>query len=224
MNGKKLNTKTHKPYPHLLKWVLSTFKSLNNSKSLQVCGYSLTVRLIINFLLQFCLISLKRGHELGFRLAPDAARFQASEVSKNPRGLPSWSVHIQLDSPETALTMGTWIRPGGKTSGVGRGLFWHSPFSKRQRSVQALNGKYLDRSYFALASWIRPLLRKIIMITADLRGRCRQSPIVLGGEGQSLGTKDILSVGTVDTRWSHVDINSVRVVRLYVGASTKRSS
>ena len=112
MNGKKINTKTHKPYPHLLKRVLSTFKSLNNSKSLEVCGYSLTVRLIINYVLQFCLISLKRGHELGFRLTPDAARFQASSVSKNPRGLPSWSV--QLDSPETALTMGAWIRPGGQ--------------------------------------------------------------------------------------------------------------
>ena len=40
MKKKKINTKTHKPYPHLLKKVLSTFKSLNNSKSLQVCGYT----------------------------------------------------------------------------------------------------------------------------------------------------------------------------------------
>ena len=29
------------------------------------------------------------------------------------------------------------------------------------------------------------------MIIAELRGRCRQSPIVLGGEGKSLGTKDV---------------------------------
>ena len=39
----------------------------------------------------------------------------------------------------------------------------------------------------------------IIMIIAELSGRCRQSPIVLGGEGQSLGTKDALSIGPLDT-------------------------
>ena len=37
------------------------------------------------------------------------------------------------------------------------------------------------------------------MIIAKLSGRCRQSPIVLGGEGQSLGTKDALSIGRADT-------------------------
>ena len=47
----------------------------------------------------------------------------------------------------------------------------------------------------------------IIMIIAELSGRCRQSPIVLGGEGQSLGTKDTLSIGPLDTHWSHVFIN-----------------
>ena len=31
------------------------------------------------------------------------------------------------------------------------------------------------------------------MIIAELRGRCRQLPGVLGGEGEILGTKDILS-------------------------------
>ena len=31
------------------------------------------------------------------------------------------------------------------------------------------------------------------MIIEELSGRHRQSPIVLGGEGQSLGTKDILT-------------------------------
>ena len=36
-------------------------------------------------------------------------------------------------------------------------------------------------------------MRIIIMIIAEVSGRSRQSPIVLGGEGQSLGTKDILS-------------------------------
>ena len=36
-------------------------------------------------------------------------------------------------------------------------------------------------SYFGLANWIRPPLRMIIMIIAELSGRRRQSPIVLGG-------------------------------------------
>ena len=62
---------------------------------------------------------------LSFRLALGAARLQASPVPKNVRDLPSWSV--QLDSPETALTVGGWIvggsGPGVKSSGVGRGLF-----------------------------------------------------------------------------------------------------
>ena len=48
---------------------------------------------------------------LGFRLAPGAARLQASAVSKKVGGSPSWSV--QLDSPWTALTLGEWIRPEG---------------------------------------------------------------------------------------------------------------
>ena len=42
-------------------------------------------------------------------------------VTKKIGGVPSWSV--QLDSPGTALTVGGWIRPGVKTSGVMRGLF-----------------------------------------------------------------------------------------------------
>ena len=49
----------------------------------------------------------------------------------------------------------------------------------------------------------------IIMIITELSGRCRQSPIVLGGESQSLGTKDTLSIGPVHTHWSHVFINPV---------------
>ena len=65
--------------------------------------------------------------------------------------------------------------------------------------------------------WTRPLLRMIIMIIAELSGRCRQSPIVLGGEGQSLGTKDALSIGPLDTHWSHVFINPVRCI--YIGNS-----
>ena len=52
--------------------------------------------------------------------APGAALLQVSAVSKKVGGLPSWSV--QQDSPGTALTVGGWIRPGIKTSGVGRGI------------------------------------------------------------------------------------------------------
>ena len=37
------------------------------------------------------------------------------------------------------------------------------------------------------------------MIIAELSGRRRQSLIVLGGDGQSLGTKDRLSIGPVDS-------------------------
>ena len=60
----------------------------------------------------------------------------------------------------------------------------------------------------------------IIMITAVLSGRGRQSPIVLGGEGQSLCTKVTLRIGLVDTNWSHVYINSVR--NTYINTHCKR--
>ena len=53
-------------------------------------------------------------------------------------------------------------------------------------------------------------MRMIITIIAELSGRCRQSPIVLRGEGQSLGAKDSLSIGPSDTHSSHVFINPVR--------------
>ena len=43
------------------------------------------------------------------------------------------------------------------------------------------------------------LLLLLLLIIAELSGRHRQSPIVLGGEDQSLGTKDTLSIGPVDT-------------------------
>ena len=42
-------------------------------------------------------------------------------------------------------------------------------------------------------------MRMIIMINAELSERHRQSPIVLVGGGQSLGIKDTLSIGPVDT-------------------------
>ena len=56
----------------------------------------------------------------------------------------------------------------------------------------------------------------IIMIIKELSGRCRQSPIVLGEEGQSLGTKDTLSIGPLDTQWSHFlhKSSQIYVVRL----------
>ena len=49
---------------------------------------------------------------LCFRLEPGAALLQGSPVPKNVWGLPSWSV--QLDSQETVLTVGGWIRPWGQ--------------------------------------------------------------------------------------------------------------
>ena len=52
------------------------------------------------------------------------------------------------------------------------------------------------------------------MIIAELNGRRRQSPIVLGGEGQSLGTKERLSIGPLDTHSSRVLINSVTYICL----------
>ena len=54
------------------------------------------------------------------------------------------------------------------------------------------------------------LLLLLLLIIAELSGRHRQSPIVLGGEDQSLGTKDTLSIGPLDTQGSHVFINPVR--------------
>ena len=54
------------------------------------------------------------------------------------------------------------------------------------------------------------------MIIAELSGKCRQSPIVLAGEGQSLGTKDALSIGPLDTHRSHVFINPVRYIYIYI--------
>ena len=38
------------------------------------------------------------------------------------------------------------------------------------------------------------------MIIGEPSGRHRQSPLVLGGEGQGLGTKDTLSIGPVGTQ------------------------
>ena len=109
----------------------------------------------------------------------------------------------------SALTLGGWIRPGGKTSGIGRGLFWHNPYTVRSSVYYRGFDWQVPCSYSAPA---RPLLRIIIMIIAEFSGRHRQSPSVLGGEGQSLGTctKDIVSWGLVDTHWSHVYLSSVR--------------
>ena len=59
--------------------------------------------------------------------------------------------------------------------------------------------------FFALPVWgayfWRGLLSEFygIMIIAELSWRSRQSPIVLGGEGPNLGTKDALSIRPLDT-------------------------
>ena len=86
--------------------------------------------LLISYLLPFflCLLMFRlflylsdfvKTWPLGFRLAQGKARLQATAVSKNVGGLPSWLV--QLDSPGTSLTVG-WSGSvlGGKTGGVGR--------------------------------------------------------------------------------------------------------
>ena len=39
----------------------------------------------------------------------------------------------------------------------------------------------------------------VFFVVVELSGRRRQSSIVLGGEDRSLGTKDTLSIGPVDT-------------------------
>ena len=54
-------------------------------------------------------------------------------------------------------------------------------------TIEALTGKHL------VLTLPRPLLIIIIMIIVELRGRRRQLPSVLAGQGEILGTKDILS-------------------------------
>ena len=101
-----------------------------------------------------------------------------------------------------------WVGGSGlgvKTSGVRRCCFY---------TTSSVSSSFRCRlwlaSTFVLASWIRPLLRMIIMIIAELSGRCRQLPIVPGGEGQILDTKDASNIGPLDTHLSHVFINLVR--------------
>ena len=125
----------------------------------------------------------------------------------------SWSV--QLDSP---VTNSEWVDQawggGGKTSGVGRGLFWHNPFSKQQCSLDALTASTLFLpcpSHLNQASVENDYQDKSRAQWGG--GRPRQSPSVLGGEGQSLGTKDIFSWGLVHIRWSHVYINLVTCMK-----------
>ena len=50
----------------------------------------------------------------------------------------------------------------------------------------------------------------IIMIIAEPQWEVQQSPIVPGGEGQILGTKDALNIGPLDTHLNNVFINLVR--------------
>ena len=139
--------------------------------------------------------------QLGFCLALGTAWLQASAVSKIVGGLWSWSA--QLDNPGTALTVGGWIRLGAVFT---RGLWW------------------LASTLFLLC----PSQLKQVSAESDYHdncrahgggGGCRQLPVVhvpsvRGGEGESLGTKDILSWGPSDTHWSHVYINSVIYYRV----------
>ena len=82
---------------------------------------------------------------LGFCPAPGVARLQASAASKKARGLASWSVQLGGSGLGGGGGGGGGAGGGGgrKTSGVERGLFRHSPFSKQQCSQEALTGKYL---------------------------------------------------------------------------------
>ena len=48
------------------------------------------------------------------------------------------------------------------------------------------------------------------ILIAELSGGRRQSPIIMGGEDQSLGSKDTPSIGPVDSHWTHFHTNSVR--------------
>ena len=127
-----------------------------------------------------------KTYPLGFHLASGAARLQASVVPKNVWGLLSWLV--QMNSPGTQCLNTGWVDQawGAKQVGWGGGSFDTTP----SRAVFTRGFDWqVPCSYSAPA---RPLLRIIIMIIAEFSGRHRQSPSVLGGEGQSLG-KDIVS-------------------------------
>ena len=70
--------------------------------------------------------------------------------------------------------------------------------------------------YFAQASSIRPLLKIIIMIIAELRGRRRQLPSALGGGGGGLLSKPLISffsfLFSYLLFYSYVTIYSVNII------------
>ena len=78
----------------------------------------------------------------------------------------------------------------GNNGGVGRGLFWHNPYSKEQcYLLEALTGKYLHHP-FAQVNSIRPLLTIVIMIITKLKKMSKSIQCVVWG-GWILGTKDL---------------------------------
>ena len=143
---------------------------------------------------------------------------------------------------------------GAKISGVGRGLFWHNPFSKQQCSLETLTGKYLVLNLPQPLSWIRPLLRMIMLIAlASSFIFCTHCPASnsLASYGQYVckficllikicccccwyycraqweaqtvthcpgwgGSKSWYKGHTKHTHWSHVYINSVRFIYLFI--------
>ena len=61
----------------------------------------------VSLSIEFCLISLKRGHFVFAWRQASSAPDQTNAASKNVGGLLSWSV--LLDSPGNALTVGEWV-------------------------------------------------------------------------------------------------------------------
>ena len=60
-------------------------------------------------------------------------------------------------------------------------------------------GQYSFKFICLLMKFLLLFLLLLLLLIAELSGRHRQSPIFLGGEDQSLRTRDTLSIGPVDT-------------------------
>ena len=153
--------------------VLKLLKTIVNHLNLLTCAFLYQSEFVKTWLWGFC-------------LAPGTACLQASVVSKNWGSLPFWSAQVEI-----SLTVGGWSRLWGNNDGVGRGLFWHNPYSKEQcYLLEALTGKYLHYP-FAQVNSIRPLLIIMIMIITKLKGTSKSIQCVAWG-GWILGTKDLL--------------------------------
>ena len=148
------------------------------------------------------LSDLGKTWQLGFCLAPED---QSPLEKRRGLGVVVGTAGYPRDCPNSGCVDQVL---GSKLVGRG-GALLAQPLQSAAVFTRGFNWQ-VPCSSFALASWIRPMLTMIIMIIAELRGRLRQSPIVPGGECQSLGTKNRLSAGPVNTHWSHVYINSGR--------------